>query len=575
MLRTKAGTATRLVEKNLVNHATYRPDRFILLLAIAASISVADVSDGSPAKVIAKWATPNIIFGDYNTTNGTATKLIFRVNNADQAFLDASGKLGLGISTPGAKLEVKAASDATGGGIALKGSDGIGIIFDAYGSSSAGIRSGNLDLKASTAANYIHLTASGKSYFNGGNVGIRSTNPNSPLEILALTDANAGALTIKGSDNIATIIDAYGNNSAGVRYGVLDLLSALTTTPRIKLNANGNSYFNGGSVGIGSTGPVSALNVSTSGALQLVLTNSAAALNQKHRYIHSNNGNMYFGTLTDALVGTDQMMLSNSGRLGIGTTIPGATLEVNGNAKIVDALSAMCGISVVGRAQMPTVLMSSGPQIPNASLASKWNLNPTTAGAVGNMPFITANGNNGSGFGLIEADNVSSPVVWMYDYGGRNAFTVAKKGYQDGVGGDPSTIDTKLTPLFQVRENGNVGIGITNPSKRLDVNGDANISGALTVASISTKVWSIAPDYVFEDKYKLASLEKVESYVKENKHLPEVPSAKEIKDKGMDLAQMNLVLLKKVEELTLHAIRQEKELKRQAVEIRQLKAQSR
>jgi hypothetical protein len=103
------------------------------------------------------------------------------------------------------------------------------------------------------------------------------------------------------------------------------------------------------------------------------------------------------------------------------------------------------------------------------------------------------------------------------------------------------------------------------------VAGTAKISGELTAGSIKTGVWSIAPDYVFEQDYGLKPLDQVEAYVQKHKHLPEVPSAKEMKAKGMDLAEMNLVLLKKVEELTLHAIRQEKELRRQASEIKQLK----
>ena len=68
-------------------------------------------------------------------------------------------------------------------------------------------------------------------------------------------------------------------------------------------------------------------------------------------------------------------------------------------------------------------------------------------------------------------------------------------------------------------------------------------------------------DYVFEPDYKLASLSEVEAYTKTHKHLPEVPSASEIEKNGLDLAQMNLLLLKKVEELTLHTIELEKRMK--------------
>jgi hypothetical protein len=83
----------------------------------------------------------------------------------------------------------------------------------------------------------------------------------------------------------------------------------------------------------------------------------------------------------------------------------------------------------------------------------------------------------------------------------------------------------------------------------------------VTAPRITTKVWRVAPDYVFEKGYKLRSLEETEKYVKAKKHLPEIPSAKEFSEKGLDLTEMNMQLLKKVEELTLHMIAMDKELK--------------
>ncbi len=70
---------------------------------------------------------------------------------------------------------------------------------------------------------------------------------------------------------------------------------------------------------------------------------------------------------------------------------------------------------------------------------------------------------------------------------------------------------------------------------------------------------SNAADYVFEDNYNLKSLSEVESYVKENKHLPGMPSASEFAEKGMSVSEMSNKLLEKVEELTLHLIQLEKE----------------
>lgn len=68
------------------------------------------------------------------------------------------------------------------------------------------------------------------------------------------------------------------------------------------------------------------------------------------------------------------------------------------------------------------------------------------------------------------------------------------------------------------------------------------------------------PDYVFADDYKLRSLSEVETFIDENSHLPEVPSAAHVAENGMDLTEMNNVMLKKIEELTLYLIEQDKKI---------------
>jgi len=80
-----------------------------------------------------------------------------------------------------------------------------------------------------------------------------------------------------------------------------------------------------------------------------------------------------------------------------------------------------------------------------------------------------------------------------------------------------------------------------------------------------------AADYVFDENYNLRSLSDVESYVKENKHLPGVPSAAEMAEKGMSVSQMSNLLLEKVEELTLHMIELQKENKALKAEVESLK----
>ncbi len=106
-----------------------------------------------------------------------------------------------------------------------------------------------------------------------------------------------------------------------------------------------------------------------------------------------------------------------------------------------------------------------------------------------------------------------------------------------------------------INENGNIGIGTNAPGTfKLAVEGKI---GAREVV-VTTAAWA---DYVFDPSYSLRPLSEVESFIKVNKHLPEIPSAEEIKTNGHKLGEMDVLLLKKVEELTLYIIEQEKRIK--------------
>jgi len=85
------------------------------------------------------------------------------------------------------------------------------------------------------------------------------------------------------------------------------------------------------------------------------------------------------------------------------------------------------------------------------------------------------------------------------------------------------------------------------------------VNGAIRATEIKVESTGGA-DFVFEDDYQLKSLEEVEQFVEENNHLPDIPSAKQMEEKGVGLAEMNKLLLQKVEELTLYVIEQQKEI---------------
>lgn len=107
--------------------------------------------------------------------------------------------------------------------------------------------------------------------------------------------------------------------------------------------------------------------------------------------------------------------------------------------------------------------------------------------------------------------------------------------------------------LFPV---GNIGIGTYNPTKKLSVNGTI-LAKEILVSSAASN-W---PDYVFEEGYDLMSLEEIESFIEANKHLPNIPSQDDVEKDGVSLGEMQRLHMEKIEELTLHMIEKDKEIR--------------
>ncbi|MGB0521986.1 MAG: hypothetical protein ACPGJS_03455 [Flammeovirgaceae bacterium] len=122
------------------------------------------------------------------------------------------------------------------------------------------------------------------------------------------------------------------------------------------------------------------------------------------------------------------------------------------------------------------------------------------------------------------------------------------------------------------------GVVGATPIAALSMRGNMRIKGSfeaegnITASNVIVSVSSF-PDYVFAEDYQLLSLEEINQYIQENKHLPNIPAAAEIEKEGMDVGKLNVLLTEKVEELTLYTIQQNEQLKTQEAQLNQQQAQ--
>lgn len=151
--------------------------------------------------------------------------------------------------------------------------------------------------------------------------------------------------------------------------------------------------------------------------------------------------------------------------------------------------------------------------------------------------------------------------------------TISTGSLNGGVDYSPLRFLTSNQIRMSILENGFIGIGTNAPTSELTVAGIIEAQEVNVSVSAGT-----GPDYVFASDYKLPTLKETQDYIRQFNHLPEVPSASVMEKDGIDLSQMNMLLLKKIEELTLYAIEQNHKteelielLKTQQEEINELK----
>ncbi len=129
-------------------------------------------------------------------------------------------------------------------------------------------------------------------------------------------------------------------------------------------------------------------------------------------------------------------------------------------------------------------------------------------------------------------------------------------GFYTGAAGSFTSLNnTDFRNNFEritINNVGNIGIGTLTPDHKLDVKG--------TIRAEEVKVDTGWSDFVFDETYNLPSLTEVESFIKKNKHLPDIPSAREVKEEGLAMSEMMTKQMQKIEELTLYIIELEKRI---------------
>lgn len=220
----------------------------------------------------------------------------------------------------------------------------------------------------------------------------------------------------------------------------------------------------------------------------------------------------------------DSQLWDDGTNVGIATTTPAAKLDVNGSTRLGGNASVTGNLNVAGAASVNGALTANT----NASIGG--NLAVSGNAAVGNSLVVSNNANIGAALAV----NTTATV------------------------GTNLTVNNDATVANDARVNGRLIVG--NPPSTPGGH-TVYVDGSIIATEVKVALQPSWPDYVFEADYPMPNLNEWEQFIQANKHLPGVPSAATVaQNGGIELGEMNRVLLQKVEELTLVLISQQKQL---------------
>jgi len=271
---------------------------------------------------------------------------------------------------------------------------------------------------------------------------------------------------------------------------------------------------------------------------------------------------IFFGSMTAHAQWTQApgvFSTNNSVGIGTGTDVPVSKLEVRGGITAAGSINCTSGDILISRWGDPNQPYGfvARPDIPGYR-----NLQFSSAGGVP-LDFLSLNSQLTFTTGRFVVNNTapgsSLDMYFPPDATVKSGLFLHTPTFVNAANAQASYFIKAQdggTGTFQFIVHGDGTTGINTdvvPGYTLSVNGP----GIFTKVVVKSDIWA---DYVFDSAYKLQPLDKVERYIRDNHRLPEIPSADSVEKNGIDVGANQAALLKKVEELTLYVIEQNKKI---------------